>query len=840
MFTKGPGLRAGKRGLRSQLAMGTAFVSLFAGYGGRMVQAGGCVIDGAPGTYLCSGAANAATDVSQEFITSAPLTLTTAPGFGLTVGGDALRLRGYGGVTFDDLGHNSPITTTGSSDRGFDVNNHVSGDLTITATGILNATSDGIYARNRAGTAATNISVGQVTAGSRGLRVRSDGNGPITITATGAINSVSTGVRAYTFLFPGDDRPDQASIDISTAAVTSTGNLSNGIYAQNSGLGHVNITATGAVAGAGNGIQASNYGAGLSIAVSDVAAGSGSGIVAEKDGGGDMIISAGQVSGGTSGVIARNHAGGDLTVSVTGVTAGSGTGHGILARNEGSGIVSISSSGLVSGRTGIAASSASNNDVTINGQDVSGVSSGIVADGRDIEITARDVTATDSYGITTDGRRITIEARDAAGRTNGVNAFSSGNTDPGATSRITTTGTASGTYNGVFTYAFGSDAAVDVSVNNAHGTFVAGVNATSRGTGTLNVTATGQVTGADGIRASTAYGSGDISVTVSGTVIGTGVVGGSGTGIGIFTATADGRTTTIALNDGASVSGVTGDAIFNNGGDSDTTVNSGASVTGSISLGGGADSLTFDGGNFSGVTKFDGGDGASDTLAFRNVTGTLDGDTAINWETVAIGTGGKISVSNALNAELVTVSGGGALGGDGTINGALAVQFGGSVGPGNSPGLLTVADDFSLDPGASLLMEVTGINPGEFDTLSVGGSLFLNGDIVFQTALDVTNQTFIDEFLVFDFIFGPTDDFDIAFFAGADYFLETVTATFDLFLQQDGSFELGRVAGPGRSVPEPGTAGLLGAGLLGLFGLARTRRKKRHCASTGSPTDGGL
>jgi len=311
MITEGTGVRVSRGGFRSQLAVGTAFVSLFAGYGGRLAQAGECVVDGVAGTYLCSGAANAATDGSQEFITSAPLTLTTAPGFGMTVGtGNALNLRGYGGVTFDDLDHDSPITTTGSSARGFDVNNHVSGDLTITATGVLNTTSDGIYARTRTGPAATNISVGQVTGGSRGLRIRSDGNGPMTITATGAINSVNTGVRAYSFLFPGDARPDQASIDISTAAVTSTGSSSNGIYANNAGLGHVNITATGAVAGGSNGMQASNYdGAGLSVDAAGVTGGSGSGITVEKDGGGDITLGAGQVTGGASGIIARNKAG---------------------------------------------------------------------------------------------------------------------------------------------------------------------------------------------------------------------------------------------------------------------------------------------------------------------------------------------------------------------------------------------------------------------------------------------------------------------------------------------------------------------------------------------------
>jgi len=99
------------------------------------------------------------------------------------------------------------------------------------------------------------------------------------------------------------------------------------------------------------------------------------------------------------------------------------------------------------------------------------------------------------------------------------------------------------------------------------------------------------------------------------------------------------------LEAGAIVGGASGMAIQNNYGDSVTTVETGAAVLGNISLGGGSDNLTFAGGDFSGVTLFDGGNGL-DALSFIGSSGGVAGATIVNLETVLIGAGSTISFTD--------------------------------------------------------------------------------------------------------------------------------------------------------------------------------------------------
>ncbi len=103
-----------------------------------------------------------------------------------------------------------------------------------------------------------------------------------------------------------------------------------------------------------------------------------------------------------------------------------------------------------------------------------------------------------------------------------------------------------------------------------------------------------------------------------------------GTGNGIATYTTLGGTTNITLNPGADVSSTAGLGIYNTAGDSTTTVNTGATVAGDISLTDGSDDLTFAGGDFTGVTLFNGGDDTDTGDGFTDVV-SFAGSSGIFW-----------------------------------------------------------------------------------------------------------------------------------------------------------------------------------------------------------------
>ncbi|MDB2502336.1 autotransporter outer membrane beta-barrel domain-containing protein, partial [Paracoccaceae bacterium] len=191
----------------------------------------------------------------------------------------------------------------------------------------------------------------------------------------------------------------------------------------------------------------------------------------------------------------------------------------------------------------------------------------------------------------------------------------------------TTTGTSS---EGISAYMSNTASTGDLTINAATTTGgVYGIQGYNKGTGALNITTSGAITG--------------------------------GTGYGIRTITAANKTSNITLNSGA-VSSTAGLGIFNNGGNSTTTVNTGASVAGKIVLGDGVDSLNFAGGDFTGVTLFDGGAGTSDILKFSGSSGSVNSTLFSNWETVEINDGSTIAFSNsALTAGTLSINTGGTL-----------------------------------------------------------------------------------------------------------------------------------------------------------------------------------
>jgi hypothetical protein len=150
------------------------------------------------------------------------------------------------------------------------------------------------------------------------------------------------------------------------------------------------------------------------------------------------------------------------------------------------------------------------------------------------------------------------------------------------------------------------------------------------------------------------------------------------------------------------------DVVVNDETDSTLTVNAGATVVGSISLGNGVDDVTFNGGDFSGVTSVDGGSGA-DSLTFTNGVAAVQGSQVQNIETLVVGTGAHVSLSGTVDATTLSVEAGGLLGGSATVTADITVEAGGTVGAGNSPGILEVMGDINYASGSTLEVELRGL-----------------------------------------------------------------------------------------------------------------------------------
>ncbi|MDB3962326.1 autotransporter outer membrane beta-barrel domain-containing protein [Paracoccaceae bacterium] len=561
------------------------------------------------GVYTCSGAMGNGDGDLNTTTTTNLLDVTVSPSTTFNVtNGDAFDLDSSAGITFTNK--YSEVTIAGAVDG-------------------INAYHDGTYGG--------------------ALSITTTG----TTTGNGTSNS-NSGIYAK-----------NKGTDLTINAATTTGGV-YGIIADNGGTGALSITTTGTTTGGVDGIQAANSGTGaLGIKTTGTTTGtSGNGIDAYDDNTGSVsITTTGTTTGGTSGIRAINYGGGALSITTTGTTTGE-TGKGISASN-------LQYYDYARGTS-----------LTINATDTTGETQGIFADNDGtgaLEITTTGTTTgSSSHGIyannSTAGTSLKITAEDTTG-TDGIYAA-----NEGGALEITTTGTTTGTStDGIFAANFAAGTSLTISAATTTGA-ARGIAAINSGTGALEITTTGATTGtsSDGIIALNlaagtsltiiaatttgasngiyAYnsGTGALSITTTGAITG-------GTGYGIHTQTAAGKTTNITLNSGA-VSSTAGLGIFNNGGNSTTTVNSGASVAGKIVLGDGVDSLNFAGGDFSGVTLFDGGAGTSDILKFSGSSGSVNSTLFSNWETVEINDGSTIAFSNsALTAGTLSINTGGTL-----------------------------------------------------------------------------------------------------------------------------------------------------------------------------------
>ena len=93
---------------------------------------------------------------------------------------------------------------------------------------------------------------------------------------------------------------------------------------------------------------------------------------------------------------------------------------------------------------------------------------------------------------------------------------------------------------------------------------------------------------------------------------------------------------------------------------------------------------------------------------------------------------GTMNINNSQNTGSGTlIITGGLLGGSGEVGGSVINQTG-TVGPGDSPGILSIAGDYTQDPNGTLWIEISGtaLQPDpQYDQLAVGGTATLDGSL---------------------------------------------------------------------------------------------------------------
>ncbi len=164
----------------------------------------------------------------------------------------------------------------------------------------------------------------------------------------------------------------------------------------------------------------------------------------------------------------------------------------------------------------------------------------------------------------------------------------------------------------------------------------------------------------------------------------------------------------------------------------------------------------------------------------------------------------------------VYVNSGGLLSGDGTIFGDVFAD-GGVIAPGNSPGILTINGDFTLDVGSILQIQIAGAAPGLFDQLLVSGSVdFVPGSHIEFTFLDGYLPQMDD---IFSFI---TADKGITGLTSDLFLFPTLQPDFQYdILLDNGTFRLRALNDATAATPEPNSEYLFGMGILMLAGIVK-------------------
>lgn len=621
---------------------------------------------------------------------------------------------------------------------GIFVQNTGLGGANVTATGtITSQNDDGIYVNNinSDGTGDVTINANTITAFGDGIYAENNGAGAINITATGTITTTDTGADGI-YAYSNNSGEDK-DITINANAINAR---SDGIVAENYGLGGITITATGTVTATDEeGINVGHYNplstGDITINAVDVSGGD-YGIEVDNDTLGNVFItSTGTITSVDDGINVDNDntaSSGNVIISANNINSQE---DGIIVENNGLGNVGVTATGTVTALDGEGiyiynSNSGSTGDMTINANTVNATSYGLDVEnygsGR-INITATGtVNSQNADGIyaysdnSSAGNNITINASTINAGEDGIYASNAGlgGINVTATGTVTTLDD-----DGIDLRISNPDSTADITLNvvniNAND---AGIAVENEGQGSIRITATETVSGArnNGIFALNGNqdGAGEIAINANNV---------SGFYSGIFANNVGLGETNISST--GTVTGASDTGIF--------AITTNADNTGGLSVN--ANDVN---GNVGGIFALNTGLGETNTSSTGIVTATNgNGISAINGNTDSTG---NLSVNandvNGGSDGIFALNGG---------RGATSVSSTGSVtGTGNN-GISAINDNADNTGGLSVnVNNVTGDIYGIFalntglgatSVSSVGTVTGTNDNGIYATALNSAN-----------------------------------------------------------------------------------------------------
>jgi fibronectin-binding autotransporter adhesin len=223
---------------------------------------------------------------------------------------------------------------------------------------------------------------------------------------------------------------------------------------------------------------------------------------------------------------------------------------------------------------------------------------------------------------------------------------------------------------------------------------------------------------------------------------------------------------------------------------------------------------------FAGATQVSGTNDGMGTLILANNANSHTG--AINVNTGTLLVNGNVASST----QLVTVGATGTLGGNGMINRNVVVN--GSLAPGNSPGLLTINGNLTMNSGSAFRAELNGALPGSgYDQLAVNGLVSLGNANLFVTGgfqPDANYTYFLVNNDLNDAITGTfnglAEGSSVSWTFGGNAYSATLTYLADFSTQ---SISGGNDVALFNVIPEPGAGALLALTLVGCLFRRRQR-----------------
>jgi outer membrane autotransporter protein len=412
---------------------------------------------------------------------------------------------------------------------------------------------------------------------------------------------------------------------------------------------------------------------------------------------------------------------GNATITNNSGTGGGGGGRTLFfngsddgtARAITNGNGSFDISGLTSAGMGIGSIEGSGNyflgskALTVGGNNLSTTVSGVIQDGGESGGTGGSLTKVGTGTLILTG----------------ANTYSGGTTISDGTLQLGnggTTGSIAGnvTNNGILAF--------DRSNVLTFGGMISGTgNVQQNGTGTTVLVGDNTYTGGTTISAGTLQlGNGGTAGSIAGNVTDNGILAFDRSDVLAFGGVISGMGSVQQIGIGTTV--LTGNNTYTGG----TTINTGTlqlgnggttgSITGNVLDNG---ILAFDRSNvltFGGVISGTGSlqqNGTGTTVLIRDNTYT--GATTVN--------AGNLIVDGSIASAQTLVNAGGLLGGRGSLGGSLVNS--GIVGPGDSPGTLTVNRNYTQNASGTLRIEVAGLGATQHDLLAVGGHASLAGTL---------------------------------------------------------------------------------------------------------------